>query len=66
MLPREGRELLMMEELVVKALLHVLGEGITRLDLWCYRTFGHSISGHLNKLEIQTLFHGNTKDQDQI
>jgi hypothetical protein len=24
------------------------------------------LSGRINKLEIQTLFHGNTKDQDQI
>jgi len=56
----------MMEELVVKALLHILEEGLTKLDLWWDRTFGHSLSGRMNKLEIQTLFHGNTKDHDQI
>jgi hypothetical protein len=56
----------MMEELVIKAFVHIVGEGLARLDLWCFRTFGHSLSGRLNKLEIQTLFHGNTKDQDQI
>lgn len=47
-------------------LLHLLGEGLGKLDLWCQRKFGHSLSGRMNKLEIQTLFHGNTKDQDQI
>ena len=56
----------MMEELVVKALLHILEEGLAELDLWWDRTFGHSLSGRMNKLEIQTLFHGNTKDHDQI
>jgi hypothetical protein len=59
-------EFLMMEELVVKALLHILEEGLTKLDLWWDRTFGHSLSGRMNKLEIQTLFNGNTKDHDQI
>jgi hypothetical protein len=59
-------ELLMMEELVVKAFVHIVGEGLARLDLWCLRKFGHSLSGRMNKLEIQTLFHGNTKDEDQI
>lgn len=47
-------------------LLRLLGEGVATLDLWCQRRFGHSLSGHMNRLEIQTLFHGNTKDQDQI
>jgi hypothetical protein len=47
-------------------LLHGLGVGIGELDLWCARTFGRSLSGRMNKLEIQTLFHGNTKDLDQI
>jgi hypothetical protein len=59
-------ELLMMEELVIKAFAHIVGEELARLDLWWYRTFGHSLSGRMNKLEIQTLFHGNTEDQDQI
>ena len=47
-------------------LLTLLGKGLGHLDLWCQRRFGHSLSGRMNKLEIQTLFHGNTKDQDQI
>jgi len=47
-------------------LLRLLGEGLATLDLWCQRRFGHSLSGRMNRLEIQTLFHGNTKDQDQI
>jgi len=28
--------------------------------------FGHCLTGRINTLEIQTLFHGNSKDQDQI
>jgi hypothetical protein len=47
-------------------LVHLLGEGLGKLDLWCQRKFGRSLSGRMYKLEIQTLFHGNTKDQDQI
>jgi hypothetical protein len=56
-------------DLIVKAgeaLLSLLGKGLGHLDLWCERRFGRSLSGRMNKLEIQTLFHGNTKDQDQI
>ncbi len=56
-------------ELVVKAavmLFVLLGRGLGRLDLWFERRFGHCLSGRMNKLEIQTLFHGNTRDQDQI
>jgi hypothetical protein len=56
----------MMEELVVKAFVHIVGEGLAELDLWWDRTFGRTLSGRMSKLEIQTLFHGNTKDQDQI
>ena len=55
--------------LLIKAgekLLERLGIGAASLDLWFERKFGHSLSGRMNKLEIQTLFHGNTKDQDQI
>jgi hypothetical protein len=55
----------MMEELIVQALLHILEEGLTKLDLWWDRTFGHSLSGRMNKLEIQTLFHGNTAEIGQ-
>jgi hypothetical protein len=56
-------------DLLVKAggkLLELLGSGLGSLDLWFERKFGRSLSGRMNKLEIQTLFHGNTKDQDQI
>jgi hypothetical protein len=55
--------------LLIKAgeeLLELLGRGVGRLDLWFERKFGRCLSGRINKLEIQTLFHGNTKDQDQI
>ncbi len=48
------------------ALVHRLGIGLGYLDLWCERKFGRTLSGRMNKFEIQTLFHGNTKDQDQI
>jgi len=41
-------------------------EGLATLDLWWTRTVGQSLSGRMNRLEIQTLFHGNTKDQEQI
>jgi hypothetical protein len=47
-------------------LLELLGRGLGRLDLWVERKFGRCLSGRMNKLEIQALFHGNTKDQDQI
>jgi len=47
-------------------LVRLLGVGLGHLELWCERRFGRTLSGRMNKLEIQTLFHGNTKDQDQI
>jgi hypothetical protein len=56
-------------DLLVKAgakLLELLGRGLGNLDLWFERRFGRCLSGRVNKLEIQTLFHGNTKDRDQI
>jgi hypothetical protein len=56
-------------DLAVKALAELarlLGVGLGHVDLWCGRRFGHTLSGRMNKIEIQTLFHGNTKDQDQI
>jgi hypothetical protein len=56
-------------DLLVEAgapLLELLGRALGRLDLWVERKFGRCLSGRMNKLEIQTLFHGNTKDQDQI
>ncbi len=58
-----------MSELLVKAaemLFELTGRGLGRLDLWFERRFGHCLSGRMNRLEIQTLFHGNTRDQDQI
>ncbi len=47
-------------------LLELLGRGVGNLDLWFERRFGRCLSGRMNKLEIQTLFQGNTKDRDQI
>jgi hypothetical protein len=47
-------------------LLQLVERGVGNFDLWCERRFGRCLSGRMNKLEIQTLFHGNTKDQDQI
>lgn len=52
--------------LLVKTLVKIAAEGLARLDLWWARMFGRPLSGRMNKLEIQTLFHGNTKDQEQI
>jgi hypothetical protein len=51
---------------VLRAVVDLIGEGLGDLDSWCSRKFGRSLSGRLYKLEIQTLFHGNTRDQDQI
>jgi hypothetical protein len=53
-------------ELLLKALAKAAEEGVARLDLWWARVFGRSLTGRLWKLEIQTLFHGNTRDDDQI
>jgi hypothetical protein len=56
-------------DLLVKAgakLLELLGRGLGNLDLSIERRFGRCLSGRMNKLEIQTLFQGNTKDRDQI
>ena len=59
----------MLGDLAVKGLIyltHEIGEALASLDLWWARTFGRPLSGRMNRLEIQTLFHGNTKDEDQI
>jgi hypothetical protein len=53
-------------ELLLKGLAKAAEEGVGRFDLWWARMFGRSLSGRLWKLEIQTLFHGNTRDDDQI
>ena len=70
---RLGRVRKMVDHIVVdlllkagEKLLELFGRGLGRLDLWVERKFGRCLSGRMNKLEIQTLFHGNTKDQDQI
>lgn len=63
MLGHIGSEVLMR---AVAKLLELLGSGLASLDLWFERRFGFPLSGRMNKLEIQTLFHGNTKDQNQI
>jgi hypothetical protein len=42
------------------------GKELGNLDLWWQEKFGRSLSGRMHKLEIQTLFHGNTKDEEQI
>ena len=47
-------------------LVKLLGKGPGQLDLWFEKKFGRSLSGRMNKLDIQTLFHGNNKDRDQI
>ena len=56
----------MFEELLVKALGNMLLEGLGILDFWWSKVFGVPLSGRINRIEIQTLFHGNTKDEDQI
>ena len=60
----------MFEDVILEKLLRVLAKGAEEavgvLDLWWARVFGRPLSGRMNRIEIQTLFHGNTKDQDQI
>lgn len=51
---------------LVELLLKLLGYALEELDLLWARVFGHPLSGRINRIEIQTLFHGNTKDVDQI
>jgi hypothetical protein len=51
---------------VSKCLFHLAEEGLGALDLWWVRRFGRPLSGRLARIEIQTLFHGNTKDEEQI
>jgi hypothetical protein len=51
---------------LAKTLLHQIESALGDLDLWWFRTFGRSLSGRFSRIEIQTLFHGNTKDEDQI
>jgi hypothetical protein len=55
-----------MEELIIEAIAHIVREGLAKVDLCWYRTFGRSLSGRINRLEIETLFRGNTRDQGQI
>jgi hypothetical protein len=51
---------------LAEALFDVTEEALGRLDLWWLRTFGRPLSGRFGRIGIQTLFHGNTKDRDQI
>jgi hypothetical protein len=52
---------------LAKTLLHLLEEALGDLDLWWLRTFGRSLSGRFfSRIEFQTLFHGNIKDDSQI
>lgn len=51
---------------LLKLLAYVTAEGLATLDLGWERVFGRPLSGRMRRLEIQTLFHGNTRDQDQI
>jgi len=39
----------------------LLERGLVQLDLWFEKKFGRSLSGRMNKIKIQTLFHANTK-----
>jgi len=58
-----------LSDLLAKAaakLFELTERGLGNVDLWFERRFGQCLSGRMNKLEIQTLFQGNTKDQDQI
>ena len=56
----------MFEKLLIETLAKAAEDGVGNFDLWWGRMFGRSLSGRISKLEIQTLFHGNTKDEDQI
>lgn len=46
--------------LLLLKLVEILGRRLGELDLWFEQRFGRSLSGRMNKMEIQTLFHGNT------
>ena len=50
----------------VKLFAKATAEGLAILDLCWARVFGRPLSSRMNRLEIQTLFHGNIRDQDQI
>ena len=54
------------EELAVQGLEWLIEEVLGTVDLAWVRVFGKPLSGRFNKLEIQTLFAGNTRDNDQI
>jgi hypothetical protein len=46
-------------DLVIRALAELmrsLGVGLGYFDLWCEKRFGRTLTGRMNKLEIQTLF----------
>jgi hypothetical protein len=60
----------MFEDIIFEMLLKTAVKGaedaVARLDLFWERAFGRTLSGRISRIEIQTLFHGNLKDQDQI
>ena len=53
-------------EHLLQAFFRMVEEGLTKLDLWWGARFGRTLSGRGPRVEIQTLFHGNTRDEDQI
>ena len=55
-----------LEDAIVRGLEWLIEEVLGTVDLAWARLFGRTLSGRLNRLEIQTLFSGNTRDKDQI
>jgi hypothetical protein len=59
---------------ILQVLLAIIGVSVLvwlylRLNAWCEETFGFSVPWRRTKpakVEIQSLFDGNTKDEDQI
>ena len=51
---------------LLRLLAHLTEEWLGDLDLWWGRRFGRPLSGRMARVEIQTLFQGNTRDRDQI
>ena len=56
----------MFEVELVKGVGKLTLESMATIDLWWAKIFGKPLSGRVGRIEIQTLFHGNTKDQEQI
>ncbi len=51
-----------LEEAVVRGLEWLIEEILGTIDLAWTKVFGRPLSGRLNRLKIQTLFNGNTRD----